>query len=786
MLKSRHAAQRSAFIAAAIGISVALCQTSAASTAADGKGEPEPAASSSRPFTLNDAIKWGTIKSLSRDYYNPSPALFSPDGSYFVFRTTEGDLERDVVHDRLFLFRTADVERYMHGPIDLSAPRPQLIADVSVSNYWRQISNVSWLSSTEIAFIAESEAHISQAYVVDIGHGGMQQVTRHETDVKSFGINGDAVVYYALAPASARPPVVAEEARFPGTVIAPVDFARPSELFRASRTRHDIKRIDAPSVWLAQTFLDPIWISPSGKYAVTFTAASAWPDYWAEYAVHQPKLFGYMSDRKDPQTLFRARLQLVDIECATARPLIDAPNAYLAGNLTPMKAFWRANERSVVVSNTFLPLTAGSEDERRRRTHGPAIAEVDVQSGRARAIVWEPRATSATGSGEKRIDAVRSITWNDRTEQLTVVSETSGSLRNERYVPKPGSWRKLETRSIAEEEPPLSVRLRESLHDPPKLVAHGKVCRCERVLFDPNPNSDQFEFGKPELYRWTDRNGLTWKGGLIYPLRYTAGRRYPLVVQTHGFSEDEFLINGPHEGTTAVAAQPLAAAGFFVLQVEDNKQVATSQREDGTKHAEGYRAAIARLIADGLVDHRRIGFEAFSHTGYAGITLLVEQPDLVRAAVIADAAVGGYFDFLQGIHRNADIQAQMDAMMSPLRSFTADDISTWMSGSPTYKLPHISTAVRMEALTPGSVLAMWETYAVLRYAMRPAELVYIPGDFHVLFKPQNRLISQGGAIDWYRFWLQDVEDPAPAKRDQYQRWERLRNRAAGGQENETH
>ncbi|HEX7115087.1 MAG TPA: hypothetical protein VF193_08130 [Steroidobacter sp.] len=29
-------------------------------------------------------------------------------------------------------------------------------------------------------------------------------------------------------------------------------------------------------------------------------------------------------------------------------------------------------------------------------------------------------------------------------------------------------------------------------------------------------------------------------------------------------------------------------------------------------------------------------------------------------------------------------------------------------------------------------------------------------------------------LDWFRFWLQDIEDPNPAKAEQYERWRKLR------------
>jgi hypothetical protein len=43
-----------------------------------------------------------------------------------------------------------------------------------------------------------------------------------------------------------------------------------------------------------------------------------------------------------------------------------------------------------------------------------------------------------------------------------------------------------------------------------------------------------------------------------------------------------------------------------------------------------------------------------------------------------------------------------------------------------------------------------------------------------LQKPQERLASQGGTVDWFRFWLQGYEDADPAKAEQYRRWRELR------------
>jgi len=43
----------------------------------------------------------------------------------------------------------------------------------------------------------------------------------------------------------------------------------------------------------------------------------------------------------------------------------------------------------------------------------------------------------------------------------------------------------------------------------------------------------------------------------------------------------------------------------------------------------------------------------------------------------------------------------------------------------------------------------------------------------------DRLTSQGGAVDWFRFWLKGEEDPDPGKASQYARWRSMEKEAPG-------
>ena len=111
----------------------------------------------------------------------------------------------------------------------------------------------------------------------------------------------------------------------------------------------------------------------------------------------------------------------------------------------------------------------------------------------------------------------------------------------------------------------VKLRKRESIDQPPVLVAEDKVNGASVVIWDPNPQLKDIELGQAEVIHWKDNTGYEWEAGLVKPPGFITGKRYPLVIQTHGFSKNQFLSSGIF--TSAFAARVLAAHGIAVLQM---------------------------------------------------------------------------------------------------------------------------------------------------------------------------------------------------------------------------
>jgi dipeptidyl aminopeptidase/acylaminoacyl peptidase len=302
------------------------------------------------------------------------------------------------------------------------------------------------------------------------------------------------------------------------------------------------------------------------------------------------------------------------------------------------------------------------------------------------------------------------------------------------------------------------------------LVATDSQSKATRVLWNPNPQLSEVALGKVSVFKWKDKAGQEEVGGLYLPPEYDPGQRYPLVIQNHGFSESDFAASGAFP--TAFAAQELAAAGIVVLQVR-GANCSTATPEEAPCNVAGYEAAVGKLVADGLVDPDRLGIIGFSRTCYHVLEALTASTLHFKAASITDGVNVGYLQYLTGVDAGGNAFAhEFDAMIGA-RPF-GDGLQQWLKRSPEFNITKITTPLQVVALDPSSVLGMWEPYAALRYLGKPVDLIVLGDGTHILTNPGDRMASQGGTVDWFRFWLTGQEDADPAKKEQYARWRELR------------
>jgi dipeptidyl aminopeptidase/acylaminoacyl peptidase len=319
----------------------------------------------------------------------------------------------------------------------------------------------------------------------------------------------------------------------------------------------------------------------------------------------------------------------------------------------------------------------------------------------------------------------------------------------------------------------MRVTIDQGLDRPPRLVASERATHRTQTIWDPNPQLRNMRIGPVTIYKWHDEAGHELTGGLVKPVDYVPGRRYPLVIQTHGFDGTEFLTDGVY--STASAARAMASRGLMVLQVREIADAFGTAEEAHVEGLPGYASAIEQLSKEGFVDPGKVGIIGFSRTGWYVLDSLIRAPQLFRAATLAEASYMSFGQYLL----EADLLGPQRA-----RDFTdaigsepyGRGLPQWLIESPGFNTDKIQAPVLFEANNPPALIYAWDIYAALRLQEKPVDLLYIRTGDHILRKPRELLASQEMTVDWYDFWLNDHEDADPSKTNQYTRWRTLRAR----------
>jgi dipeptidyl aminopeptidase/acylaminoacyl peptidase len=332
-----------------------------------------------------------------------------------------------------------------------------------------------------------------------------------------------------------------------------------------------------------------------------------------------------------------------------------------------------------------------------------------------------------------------------------------------------GEWHLAEVRSDIENGTSPDLQVREAFNEPPALVATDPINKRSKVILDPNPQLKNITFGKAELYDWRDRTGRAWQGILYKPVGYLPHVKYPLVIQNHGFNTSRYVPSGGYP--SAFAAEELSSAGIMVLQVRDCD--GRSTHLEGHCNVEGYEGAVLKLSREGMIDPSRVGIIGFSRTVYYVLEALTTSSVKFKAASITDGVTFGYMNYLLSVGPNRTYQNEQVAVIGA-EPF-GQGLAKWTRSSPVFNLDKVTTPLRVVATRGSGVAGMWEPYALLEAMHKPVDLIVLNTREHVLLDPTVRLSAQSGNVDWFRFWLQDYEDPDPAKQEQYARWRRLRD-----------
>ena len=701
---------------------------------------------------------------------------YAPDSRYFVVVTERGRLDLNAPEDTIWVFRSEDVQRFVQHPERVSPPIALQLAQVTSDKDGPLIEKVHWLyDSSGIAFTALKKnacCLFHQLFLADVRTHMVKTLTPEDQDVGEFDVRNESSYVYEVeapvllaAPKEDPQPAVAMTGKLLRTIAFPNTEQRLTS-FNATglwavldgerRQVLDAKSYEAPR------FGSNLSLSPDGHSVVAILKAEHPPEAtWARYKAPP----GY---DKFKMPLDTSAYHRIDLTTGSKKLLVNAPygmnqdwHSYL------LKAAWSADGESLLLPSTFFPLDVTDAKDITDRESHPYMAVLRLKKGELSKVL-----ALKAGLDKERYAVKDARLEDDRT--VVINFDRSYFLPDQApaaifHQEANGTWQQ----AAGTEDPqlamlPFRVEKRESVSQPPLLVAEDRATRASHVIWDPNPQLKDIELGPAEVIHWKDDTGYEWEAGLVKPPDYTPGKRYPLVIQTHGFVKSLFLSNGIF--TSAFAAQALAAHGIVVVQMGWNPNN-FSTRKEGPDQVAGFESVVKKLTDEGLVDPARVGAIGFSRSVYHVLAAITTVEHLFAAASVTDGVTFGYFEYLSSVDGGLDRTVDQ---INGGKPFGAEGLKNWLARSPEFNMDKVRTPLLL--LQPGAwgVLADWEPYAALRFLKKPVDLIMLQPGSHVMTNPTQRLASETSNVDWFDFWLNSHEDPDPTKAEQYKRWRELR------------
>ena len=763
------------------------------------------ATAAQRPFTVADSIAMTQITDPLVAYmaYMPLNFNWSPDGRWAAMVTRRGELSTGLNHYELRLFSEQELTEALRTPRSPARPPGRTILSIATSSFKPGIERISWdLGGHFLYCVGREGDNVGQVYEVELASGRQRRLTSHPTDVASYVVTGDRrrLLYAATevqdwTQRNRRGYVVGANYAQELAMRDPRDLDYLLAYYLKDIALRDIdagtvRRLDLPSGSWAYDYTP----SPDGRYAVYPVQVGAVPARWRDYALfRENRDLGERSlldvgsalapvaevDGLDPTfgvpTSWLGQYYLIDLQTGHSKPLLDAP-ALLWGQL---EVHWSRDASSVIVNHSYLPLQGVSAEEAEHRRSVRIIAEVDVASGAVFPIADQPELTSES----RRLD-LRGVHWlADGSVEVRFRASTAVEDDVSRYVKKKGRWVQAPRFAAKPHSAHVTLEIRQDMNTPPDVFAVDPVTGRSVRITDLNPQLREMALGTVEPFDWEDKHGRRFHGGLMFPPNYVRGRRLPVVLQTYGFREDEFVVDGPNSMPNAYAARALLNHHLLVLQMPELSPP-FSQGEGDFEHTgenplyvAALEAAIDALDQRGYIDPRKVGLTGFSREGMHVQYSVTFSSHPIAAAIISDSVTATPMSYVLG-HGHPQpgiLEFEHNGIIGA--PFWGAGIDLWRERSPAFHFDRVRTPMRLETMGPG-IPGLWEMYMILTRHRRPVELVHIPREMHPIQTPWGRYTSQQGAVDWFAFWLNGTEDPDPAKKAQYERWRIFRQQQA--------
>ena len=298
---------------------------------------------------------------------------------------------------------------------------------------------------------------------------------------------------------------------------------------------------------------------------------------------------------------------------------------------------------------------------------------------------------------------------------------------------------------------------------PPALVRVALSDGKKTELYDPNgPLRGRIAYPARRLV-WHDPLGDTHGAQLILPTSPKPAAGYPLVLTYYHCPG--FLRGGLGD---EVPLLPLANAGIATLCINRAPSDLWHPLRDYAHAVSGIRTILDQLGAELLVDRAHVGMTGLSFGSEVTMSVLLDTHLLAAASISS----GQMDPILYWFNANPERDYAASIKRAWNLGSPETDLASWRKYSPALNSDRITAPLLMQ-LPENEARGSMHLVTSLQNAGRPVELYAFANEPHIKNQPRHKEAVYQRNFDWFLFWLQNVEDPSPAKATQYRGWREL-------------
>jgi hypothetical protein len=272
---------------------------------------------------------------------------------------------------------------------------------------------------------------------------------------------------------------------------------------------------------------------------------------------------------------------------------------------------------------------------------------------------------------------------------------------------------------------------RQSYVQYPDLWFSNNQFRQPRRLTNANPQQQQVQWGRANLFSWTNYEGKPNEGILYLPQDFDTGKRYPVIVdfyEKHSNDLHEYL--PPEYSTSTINIPTYVSNGYIVFRPDVHYTIGAPGESVYNAVVSGTKA----LVAQGFADSTRIGLQGHSFSGFE-VAYLLTRTSLFACANIGAGVVNFTYNYTFVRSNGAPGLFKFEVEQYRMGKTLWEDPQGYINNSPIFRADKITTPVVILHNDKDGAVPFTQgldLFLAMRRLQKPAWLLNYKGQNHTL------------------------------------------------------